>query len=136
MKASGIILLSHKTGRVCFQQRRPKDGKIFWGLWGGKSFSDEIPIETAKREIVEETGRNIDYIKVYPFSYYQNRNFEYQTFVMLIKDEITLNLNEESVGYCWSAIDTPPHPLVYGLHSVLQSNEMKNKIKNMLTFYE
>ena len=65
--ASGCCFLALDTGRIMLQQRSEHvTHPLTWSFWGGKSESDERPIETLLRECREEMGVLPDIEKVYP----------------------------------------------------------------------
>lgn len=138
IEASGCIFLSTNTNRILLQQRS-KNVKHphTWGFFGGKSEAGERPSETLYREIYEELGMLPNIQKVIPINKFtsSNGNFEYNSFVVVVKKEFTPLLNLESSGYAWVNIDNFPQPLHPGAKIQLKSKEFIQKIKIIAQTY-
>lgn len=135
ISASGGLFLSLDTKRICLQLRG-EEGKYngTWSFWGGKRENDEKPIDTLLREMREEIGILPDIQKIYPIHKYvsQDKNFEYNAFVVTVFEEFIPVLNSESSGYCWVNVDMYPKPLHRGAKSVLSSKTVQKKIKTII----
>lgn len=60
---AGFIIHSHDGRILAVLSRRSKK----WSLPKGHSFPSELPIDTALRELYEETSLSTDQIHIYPF---------------------------------------------------------------------
>ena len=133
IEASGCIFLSSHTGRILLQLR---SGDVShaktWGFFGGKSENKERPSETLYREIEEEVGKT-NITKVIPISKFTSKNgrFIYNSFVVLVTDEFIPDLNKESDGYCWVAIEKWPRPLHPGAKIQCGSKDFLKKVKTI-----
>ncbi len=70
-KISAGVILVDREGRVLMQLRDDTPGIMFpdhWGLTGGAGHAGETPEDTARREVLEETGMMLD--KIEPFRAY------------------------------------------------------------------
>ena len=135
ISASGAIILSKNTGRVCLQQRSEMCSYPgTWGVWGGKAEPGELPIEALIRELREEMGSHFEIIKTYPLHRFESvdGNFEYNTFVVLVEDEFTPKLNVESSDYIWIDLNNHKLNLHPGVLDMLKITSVVNKI-NQLT---
>lgn len=139
ISASGGLFLSLDTKRICLQLRSD-NGKYggTWSFWGGKSENDEKPIDTLFRELKEEIGILPDIQKVYPLHKYvsQDKNFEYNAFVITVFEEFIPTLNKESSGYCWVDAGIYPKPLHRGAKNVLSSKTVDKKIKTIINLID
>ena len=136
IEASGCIFLSSHTGRILLQLR---SGDVSHaktrGFFGGKSENNERPVETLRREIVEEIGMMPDIIKTIPISKFTSGNgrFIYNSFVVLVNQEFIPILNAESDGYAWVDIGKWPKPLHPGAKIQCKSRDFLKKIKTIYT---
>jgi 8-oxo-dGTP pyrophosphatase MutT (NUDIX family) len=133
IEVSCFIFLSKTTGRIMMQLR--SDGVTHarkWGFFGGKSENKERPSETLYREIEEEVGKT-NITKVIPISKFTSKNgrFIYNSFVVLVTDEFIPDLNKESDGYCWVAIEKWPRPLHPGAKIQCGSKDFLKKVKTI-----
>jgi len=138
IQASGCIFLSSVSGRIMMQLRSKNvTHPSTWGFFGGKSESTERPIETLYREIEEEMGLLPDIKKVIPVSKFTsgNRNFVYNSFVVLVSDEFMPVLNSESDGYCWVNIESWPAPLHPGAGIQCKSKDFLKKLKTIYALH-
>jgi 8-oxo-dGTP pyrophosphatase MutT (NUDIX family) len=135
ISASGGIFLSLDTKRICLQLRNENNRHGgTWSFWGGKSENNEKPIDTLLRELREEIGILPDIKKIYPLHKYisQDKNFEYNAFVILVFEEFIPSLNNESSGYCWINYGNYPISLHIGAKSLLSSKTIDKKIKTII----
>jgi 8-oxo-dGTP pyrophosphatase MutT (NUDIX family) len=138
IRAAGCLLLAADTHKLCFQLRNKDTAKhpLTWSFWGGKSENSETPVDTLRRELKEEL--DLDYtqvIKLYPLHTYTSRDkeFEYQAYVALVKEEFIPRLNSESSGYAWVSIDCYPKPLHQGAKNILYNSRVNRKLENIIT---
>lgn len=109
------VIIKNKDGKILMQQRKYPHGK--WGLPGGLMELGESTIETARREILEETGLTLGKLKllgVYSGEEYlcsaANGDEWYVVTTTYITDEFNgfVSVNDgESISFTW--ID--PHEL-------------------------
>lgn len=132
--ACGCLILSSDTGRILLQQRsgtttHPRS----WGFFGGRSEGEERPVETITRELQEEIGLIPDIKKFYPLYKYTSpdKKFVYHTFVVLVLEEFTPHLNNESDGYCWVSMNNWPRPLHPGVKAQLYNNDFLKKLRTI-----
>lgn len=135
--ASGCIFLATTTGRIMLQQR--SDSCSYpntWAFFGGKSESNERPIQTLLRELTEEIGELPKIQKVYPIYKFTSPdgNFIYNTFLISVLEEFVPTLNTESSGFCWARLDKFPQPLHPGVKAQLRNREIMDKIKTIHAF--
>lgn len=135
IQASGCILLSVETKRICLQLRSPdRKNKNLWGFWGGGAENDELPVQTIERELVEEIGMLPEIIKFYPIHKMMSNDesFEYHTFLATTPKEFTPTINDESAGYAWVDYNRYPTPLHPGAKLVLQNPRIMSKITTIV----
>ena len=73
-KISAGVILVDPQGRVLMQLRDAKPSIMFpnhWGLTGGAGHPGETPEETARREVVEETGLTLGKLQPFRAYYFQ-----------------------------------------------------------------
>lgn len=134
LQASGCIFLCLSTGRVMLQKRSSEcTHPGTWGFFGGKSEENERPIETLLREINEELGMMPDVQRIIPVNKFtaQNGKFEYNSFVITVKNEFTPVLNKESDGFCWVDVGKWPRPLHSGAKIQCKSKQFIKKLKTI-----
>ncbi|EGW7777876.1 NUDIX domain-containing protein [Salmonella enterica] len=98
---SGIMF---RQGKFVFLIQRSDDGT--WCQPGGKVEPDELAIDTARREVLEEVGYQYDG-PLTPHSVYG----DYLTFRAEVSERFEANLNDESLTAGWFHIDDLPKPL-------------------------
>lgn len=133
--AVGTIFVSTKTNRVLLNLRAPyKTHAMCWSLWGGMMEEGEQPKEALLRELTEEMGFVPDIEKIYPFDVYQSKDkhFKYVSFVCIVVDEFTPELNMESCGYCWVDLGIWPKPMHQGAKISFCNQKAIEKIRLML----
>lgn len=134
--ACGTIFLSSKTGRVLLNLRAPyKTHKLTWSLWGGMSEEGETPKDCLLREFSEEMGFVPDINKFYPFDIFESKDkhFRYYSFICVVDEEFIPELNEESVGYCWTQLGVWPKPMHEGARKSLCNQKSLEKLQIILS---
>ena len=128
MICSGGLILSKKTKRFLLLKRTQEKTQGQWGLVGGKKEDyDFNTIDTLTREIKEELGLVPNIEKIIPLDSYNNKDFNYGTYIILVKNEFIPILNQEHSSYAWCQYKNWPSPLHKGLKFSL--NNKTNKIK-------
>lgn len=126
--AAGCLILARRTGRFlfCFRSRNVPSGGT-WSLWGGKPEGDESPIQTALREVQEETGfaSPTQPSHIHRLS---NRSFTYDTFLMVVEDEFSPITGKEADGYAWLPIEDVPTPIHWGLEKLLEDQTAVSRL--------
>ena len=106
--ASGILPICSSTGRICVALRGPYvEEPGTWGTIGGAIQGGMSPTDSAKAELLEETGYSgpIELIPAYKFS---KGSFFYQNFVGIVPKEFTLrhsSHSEETEQLAWLTIE-------------------------------
>ena len=130
-KAVGGIIVSKKTGNVLTLLRSQKESYPgTWTFCGGKLENNEQEHAALLREMEEELGlTQVD--KVIPFHRYQSRSkdFVYDTFIVLVDDEFTPELNWENSGYAWTPIGNLPSPLHIKTRQMLSNSRLIKKFE-------
>ncbi|RAZ01267.1 NUDIX hydrolase [Enterobacter cloacae] len=98
---SGIMF---RQGKFVFLIQRSDDGT--WCQPGGTVEPGELPIDAARREVLEEVGYQYDG-PLTPHSVYG----DYLTFRAEVPDRFEAKLNDESLAAGWFHIDDLPKPL-------------------------
>ena len=132
-QGAGCIILAKSTKRILLPYRsRAVEEPNTWGVWGGAIDSDEIPKESAKREVQEEASYNGN-IEMIPLSVFEKGTFKYHNFLAIVDEEFEPELNWETQGYEWVDFGDWPQPLHFGLQSLLlkDSQKIKTIIKNL-----
>lgn len=100
MRAAGIVF---RAGDKVLLMKRPAGD---WGLPAGKVEDGETPEEAARRETIEETGHDGDYVLA-PLGKYDEF---FHAFVADV-DPFDVELNDEHTAFDWFNPDELPHPL-------------------------
>ena len=133
--ACGAIFLAANTGRVLLNLRAPyKSHSLTWSLWGGMIEDNESPKECLEREMKEEMGFVPDINKFYPFDIYESndKHFRYYSFICVVNNEFNPELNQESVGYCWTKLGIWPTPMHNGAKITLCNKSSLAKLHTIL----
>lgn len=116
---AGCMIMCRRTGRFLYCLRPeglPAGGT--WSIWGGKSEGNETPVQTAIREVFEETGyRHAD--DLYHLRHMDTRTFEYDTYLMVVEDEFVPGSTAECEGHVWVPLEETPSPMHWGLQDLL-----------------
>lgn len=133
IKSSGALFYSRTTNRYLFLLRNTSKYNNTWGFAGGKVEQNETEFSALKREVKEELGFMPRLEKTVPLEKFtsEDGNFEYYTYVCVVKKEFTPRLNGEHKGYAWTTLDGWPKPLHPGVFSTLAVDTIQNKIKTL-----
>lgn len=140
MKSCGALFYSIETGRILLGLRdmNKTHGGEF-SLIGGKINNNETVLEGLIREIKEEIGEIPTTLKIIPYDVFSNtkHNFEYISYVFLVKEEFIPKINYEHCGYMWvnpTQIPKNIHPgAKKSLHSKLFISSLKKIRYDYLT---
>lgn len=134
----GGIIVSEESGKVMTVLRSAHESHPnTWTFAGGKVEPNEPTAEALLRELKEELNL-IKIKKILPLHSYQSRNkdFVYDTFIVLVGKEFVPDLNWENSGYAWTDIDNLPSPLHPKARQMLSSSRLKTKFKNFYTWVD
>jgi uncharacterized protein len=118
-EGAGIAFIT-PDGLCLFLKRSSRgDHAGEWCLPGGTAKDDETPLETARREAIEEIG-DIPEGKLRELAHITLDGVEFVTFVQRVKDDLFApELNYEHTDHIWAQIDDPPEPLHPGVERIL-----------------
>ena len=104
-----------------------------WGLVGGKTEQGESLWEGLKREVVEEIGFFPEVIKAIPLESFvsDDENFNFQTYVCIVKDEFIPILSKEHMGWSWCLLDNWPKPVHQGIRNTLGNRIARAKMETI-----
>jgi len=105
-RASGIMFLTDTGEALMIRRGNGGDYPGTWAVPGGHQNSGETLEECARRECFEETG--IKYEGALEVLYDDG---QFCTYIARHAEKVPVKLNDESTGYDWCSIDTPPQPL-------------------------
>lgn len=108
--STGRFLLAHRSSEV----NEPDT----WGVWGGSIEKGESPEKALKREIKEEAGFEGSYQLKHLYTY-QDQNFKFYNYIIIIKKEFEPKHSWETQGHLWCTIDQFPSPLHFGLKKII-----------------
>jgi hypothetical protein len=118
-EGAGIAFIT-PDGLCLFLKRSSRgDHAGEWCLPGGTAKDDETPLETARREAIEEIG-DIPEGKLRELAHLTLDGVEFVTFVQRVKDDLFApELNYEHTDHIWAPIDDAPEPLHPGVERIL-----------------
>jgi len=131
---AGALFFAVDTGRFLFLHRTQSKHSQVWGLAGGTAESGETAWQACEREIREEIGgQTIE--KTIPLEQFTSRDgeFEYHTYVCIVKEEFQPCLNHEHDGYAWVGYSAWPRPLHYGVKNTLYKKTIRHKIETTIS---
>lgn len=129
-EAAGCIIIAKDTGRVLLPKRSSQVQEPYtWGTWGGKIDAGENPKHAVAREVEEETGYD-GVTKVTHLYTYQDGDFHYYNFAVIVPFEFTPQLNWETETSTWVEFGDWPEPMHFGLEELL--SVAGTKIKSII----
>lgn len=114
-KAGAIIVRVNEGKPEVLLEYRGRNGFEDWSFPKGGMDEDETPEETAKREVKEETGLEIEIIKVLPTIFYSNEHDgEVRQYMFLAKPKSDCIIPETSLDKVeWTQFDKAVSKLTY-----------------------
>lgn len=130
VQGSGALFLSQRTKRFLLLQKSSGKKEGTWGLVGGKTEKGESIWQGLMRELTEEIGSIPDIIKAIPLETFvsDDENFNFQTYVCIVKDEFIPILSDEHMGWAWCSLDNWPKPVHQGIRNTTTNKSMRAKI--------
>jgi 8-oxo-dGTP pyrophosphatase MutT (NUDIX family)/GNAT superfamily N-acetyltransferase len=100
-----------------------------WGIPGGAMDDGESPMQAAKRETVEETGR-VPSLRVVGKTVFSKGGFKYTTFICRVSKEYTPSLDWENSDWAWvSREELRSYRLHFGVRYTLGKADVFDKAK-------
>lgn len=118
LRAAGVMCVA-PDGRMLFL-RRADSASSHPGTWcfpGGSIDAGEDEYEAACREMLEETGHDLDAPLGLPVTEYAG----FATFRADVPDPVPVTLNDEHVAYVWAKPEHAPEPLHPGVRYTLDT---------------
>ena len=130
-EAAGCIFVAKDTGRILLAHRSDNVGyePLTWGTWGGKVDLDETPKQTVEREVEEETGFGGHY-KINRLWTYQDGEFQYHNYLVVVPFEFKPQLNWENDTSAWVEYGEWPDPRHFGMEELIK--HAGHKIKRVI----
>jgi 8-oxo-dGTP pyrophosphatase MutT (NUDIX family) len=132
---SGGLFLAEDTKRFLLLLRSQGKTAGTWGLVGGKKEpGDFTAVDALHREIHEEVGNTSSVKKIVPLELFtsNDQNFQYNTYVLIVKNEFIPTLNDEHSGYAWCSFDQWPKPLHQGVKNSFNNKVVRAKLELLL----
>ena len=121
VNAAGIVFCTPEGKALFLKRSDAGDHPGEWCLPGGHAEDGESPLETARRECIEEIGDCPEGYLDLLGSMTSDEGVEFSTFRQLVNDEFEPELNHEHTEYVWAPIDSPPEPLHPGVRGLLDT---------------
>lgn len=120
-EAAGCVFIAKDTGRLLFAHRSNNVDyePNTWAGWGGKIDNEESPAQAVQREVEEETGVSGDY-KINHIWTYENGDFKYYNYIVIVPYEFTPKLNWENNDSKWVEYGNWPQPFHYGMTALFE----------------
>jgi 8-oxo-dGTP pyrophosphatase MutT (NUDIX family) len=133
IRSSGALILSQNTKRILLLQKSAGKNAGIWGLVGGKVEAGESFWQGLMREITEEIGVVPNFIKSIPLESYvsDDTNFNFQTFVCIVKDEFIPILSKEHKAWGWCDISDLPKPTHQGIKNTISDKIVSAKLETV-----
>ena len=130
LAGAGCVVMARSTGRMLLPLRSDEvDEPGTYGTWGGAIDPGLDPLRAALRELAQESGYRGP-CEVAPLKPYDSgTGFTFHNFLVLVDDEFTPILNEETARAAWTEVDEMPEPLHFGLAALLDDPESLRLIR-------
>jgi 8-oxo-dGTP pyrophosphatase MutT (NUDIX family)/chemotaxis protein histidine kinase CheA len=129
--AAGVLFITDSGYILLGQRAEPGEYQGHWGIFGGHAEPGE-PLElTAMREVLEETGHEIEQSQIEgeapPLQLIAETELDGTKFSYFINvcKPFEVRLNDEHTTYGWFAMGAMPEPLIPGLQEVIDSDLVK-----------
>ena len=117
---SGVLLKAKDTGRYLVVKRSEwVNEPNTWGIISGSRDGDETPIQTALRELKEETGIVIQPKDLQPNYVFKDGDFTFHNFIGTVDKEFKPILDWENSDYMWTDLENLPTPTHFGLQKLV-----------------
>ena len=138
VRGSGALFLSQSTQRFLLLQKAAGKKEGIWGLVGGKVENDESVWQSLCREVEEEIGFMPEILKAIPLESFvsDDSNFNFQTYICVVKDEFVPRLSNEHKGWAWCEIDSWPKPAHQGIKNTLSNRVIRAKVETVFEFLD
>ena len=121
VRGAGIVFLTPEGKALFLRRSDASDHPGEWCLPGGTAEADERPIDTARRECIEEIGDVPEGHLELLAHLTSDEGVEFSTFRQLVNYEFEPELNHEHTDYMWASTDAPPEPLHPGVRRLLDT---------------
>lgn len=109
VNAAGVMATHPNSGTILFTRRKGGDHPGEWAFPGGRAEEGELPYDTARREWLEETGRDCGSLDCAFAGVTDAVNFH--TYRSSFDEQFEPVLNDEHDAYMWARADAAPQPL-------------------------
>jgi len=132
-KGVGALLIAKDTGRILMVKRSSdSDEPGTWGTIGGRVNASENLKDALHREIEEETGFKEQYNISHIYTY-QDGNFKYHNYIIVVPFEFTPRLNLENDNSAWVEFGEWKEPIHFGIQAlILHSGDKIKKIVDLI----
>lgn len=125
----GIGVIIKKSGKVLIGKRIGSHGAGTWSFPGGHLEENERPEITARREVLEETGLEIDNLQPVSFTYdhFEEKNTDYLTLFYSagwVQGVPEIREKDKCAEWRWEAPDNLPNPLFKPVASLLKQGSI------------
>ena len=127
----GVAVIIKRAGKVLLGQRIGSHGANTWSFPGGHLEFFETVEETARREVLEETGLTIGDIKKLTFTndMFENENKHYVTLFVLadyVEGEAKIMEPNKCLGWSWHEWNKLPEPLFLPIKHLIEDGTCLN----------
>lgn len=121
----GVIIVNNK-GEILLSQRKGSHGAGNWAVPGGKLEDGETVFSTARREVFEETGVEIDALKFVgvTLDHFPEQNKLFVSFHIIAKirngTPRVMEPDKTSTSWTWFKFEDLPRPLFAPMHKLIE----------------
>jgi len=123
---AGVLIICRSTGKILVAMRGEQVNEPnTWGIFGGKMDKGETPEESAKRELIEESGYTGKYELIPAYVYVAPGNkFTYYNFIGIIENEFQPEYDWETAYAEWMTLGEllKAEPKHFGLKKLLEKS--------------